>query len=107
MNQGSGILAKETALFLATPKLKARTGLDFSPQKNPVPSRRPSGAAWSDFFSHHGRAGTGLDFLFRGRGRDWIFFAGRPARGRDRIFYFADGTGFFALQLGSDDEVPW
>ena len=88
-------------------KNKGEDGTGFR-SKNRSRLGGPPGQPGQIVFSLHGRAGTGLDFLFRGRGRDWIFyFAGRPARGRDWIFYFADGTGFFALQLGSDDEVPW
>ena len=105
--QGSGILTKnKTTLFLGTPKIKPRTGLDFSPKKNPVPSRGPSGEAWSDFFSRHGRAGTGLDFLFGGRRRDWIFFsrAGRIGDGTGFFIslFLEDGTGFFVFGTGRD-----
>ena len=43
-------------------------------EKNPAPTRRPAGEARRIFFSPTGRAGSGLDFSFRGPGRGWVFY---------------------------------
>ena len=58
--------------------------------------------ARADLFSQPGHAGSGLDFLFRGPGRGWIFFRGPAGLGSRLDFFFRNGAGFFVLRLGSD-----
>ena len=89
-------------IFFWRREKKAGTGLDFSPKKKPVPSRSPAGAAWSDFFSRLGRAGTGLVFLFRGPGRDWIFFRGTAGLGTRLDFFSETGLDFSLLEQSAE-----
>ena len=93
-SQGSGILAKnKTALFLATRKMKARTGLDFRP-KNQSRLGGPPGQPGQIFFRI--TAGPGRDWIFYFAGGDGTrFFISRAGR-------LGDGTGFFISQTGLD-----
>ena len=94
---------KKAPLFFAARKKKAGTGLDFSPKKNQSRLGAPPGQPGRIFFSRLGRAGTGLVFLFRGPGRDWIFFfVERLAWGRDWIFFFETGLDFSLLEQSAE-----
>ena len=72
----------------------AGVGAGFFAEKKSRPDPEARQGARADFFSQPGHAGSGLDFLFRGPGRGWFFFAGRPAWGRGWIFFFGTGLDF-------------